>query len=392
MQPLGYSQVFRLLRGLSETGTRYALVSLERAGDLGQTDRLEKVRSELEAAGIDWTPLRYLGGSARNVGSNLARALSAVLHRMREGDIELIHARGYMAASVALTVKNITGTPYIFDFRGYWIDEQRDSGRWFVGEQRYRVGKLWERRLFAGASASVSLTETGAEDVMNGVFCPWPKERPSLAIPTCVDFEAFPLRRGDQAPARHDRLKGKLVIGFIGSINASYRVTESIELFAHISKLRKDAHLLCLTSQVDEITVRLRAAGIASDRFTALSVDHAEIAAWLHQVDWGLLLLHTPYAKRASMPTKLGEFFASGVAPLHEGCNADVERWVTKSGCGHTLNTETPAGIVAAAEHVATTRLEVEALREARARTESHFSLASGIQRYEALLSTLLKR
>ncbi|MBK8011022.1 MAG: glycosyltransferase [Deltaproteobacteria bacterium] len=390
LEPLGYSQVFRLLRGLSKAHVRYALVSLERARDLAQLNRLAEVKSELEAVGIDWIPIRYLDGSARNIASNLARALAAVLQRIKRGDVRLIHARGYMAASVALAAKSITGVPYIFDFRGYWVDERRESGRWFVGDRRYRAGKQWERSLFAGCCASVSLTEAGAEDVRTGVFGPWPSERPSLVIPTCVDFDAFSLRRGEEAPARHHRLAGKLVVGFIGSLNASYRVTESIELFLQISRLRDDAHLLCLTSQVEEITTRLAHAGVGRARFTALNVPHTEIADWLHQVDWGLLVLNTPYAKRASMPTKLGEFFASGVAPLHEGCNADVARWISRSGCGHTLSTGTPAGIAAGAHYVASTTLKIDDLREARRRTEAHFSLASGIERYHKLLSTLL--
>src|SRR3989338_5821874 len=43
---------------------------------------------------------------------------------LKKERISFIHARSYVACSIALWLKKITGTPYIFDIRGLLADER----------------------------------------------------------------------------------------------------------------------------------------------------------------------------------------------------------------------------------------------------------------------------
>src|SRR5690606_31353385 len=113
----------------------------------------------------------------------------------------------------------------------------------------------------------------------------------------------------------------------------------------------------------------------------------------LLSIDWGLLLLKETPAKRASMPTKLGEFFASGVRPIQHGCNPDVRAWVERSGLGLVLEDLSDASLDAAADVIATSSPVTPEEREAVRRvTRPHFGLAEAIERYAALLTRVVLR
>ena len=395
LQPLGYSQVVRLLRSLSGPARRYVLVSMEREDDLSDTLRREALAAELEAARIRWVP-RVYEGPARNMVTLAATAL----REAQRADASLLHARSYLAAGAARWVKGVRGTPYLFDKRGYWIDEKREAGRWFTADWSYALGKRAERALFEGAEGLVSLTRLGVEDVRAGAFGAWPASRPAVVIPTCVDYEAFTLEHDlgvVPEPIRRE-LEDKLVLGYIGSVNASYEVEAMCQLFARVRRRRADAHLLALTGQPEALAAALHASGVDVDADVTLTrAPHADMPAWMTLVDWGLLLLATSFAKRASMPTKLAEFFAAGVRPVQYGCNEEVTRWVVRAGSGLVLNGLEANQLEEAARRIARspTRASREPstwamLERARRLTREHFSLATGLTRYNDLLDALL--
>jgi hypothetical protein len=132
-----------------------------------------------------------------------------------------------------------------------------------------------------------------------------------------------------------------------------------------------------------------RAAGIADERCTNVTVHHDAMPRWMALVDWGLLLLTTSIAKRGSMPTKLAEFFASGVRPVFIGCNEEVGRWVNAAGSGLVLGSTSDEELRAAAARISASAPDPELLRRARESTAPHFSLRSGVDRYDALLRAI---
>jgi hypothetical protein len=157
-----------------------------------------------------------------------------------------------------------------------------------------------------------------------------------------------------------------------------------------VQRRRAAAHLLCVTRQADAMAQALAAHGVAPESYTLAAAPHDQVAHWMHATDWGFLLLRETFAKRAAMPTKLAEFLATGVRPIHHGCNAEVGDWVRRCGSGYPLPALAPSELERAAEAVAHAPRDPAALRAARERARPHFSLASGIDRYDALLATLL--
>ena len=116
---------------------------------------------------------------------------------------------------------------------------------------------------------------------------------------------------------------------------------------------------------------------------------HDQIQRWVPRIDWGLMVLATTPAKRASMPTKLAEFLAAGVRPIHHGCNDEVGRWVRDAGTGVSLEDLSDAAIASAVATITESRRDVERLRRGRSIAEPHFALARGIERYQGILKRL---
>jgi hypothetical protein len=386
LEPLGFSQVYRVVEGLGRRGLPYVLLSLEKPADLEDAPRVAELDERLRQAGVTWWREPYVtGGGGKAAARNVATLLRRTLAACALDGVGLIHARGYVPAMAAHAARRTLRVPYVFDARGYWVDERADEGQWFTSPARLAAARLVERNLYSGAAATVSLTQLQADDIAGGRFGP-NRERPATCITTCADFDDFKLKDASRAPAEmRERLKGQLVLGLVGSINASYQTDKMIALARRVLHRRADAHLLVLSAQKDAYRERLR--DVSPAQVSIERADHRAMPGWLGLIDWGLQLL-TPErpAKRASMPTKLAEFLGTGVRPVHYGCNAEVDEWVRRTGSGIVLKDLSDASIEEAARTIVTQRLDRASIERAREIAAPHFSLASGVARYEELM------
>jgi glycosyltransferase involved in cell wall biosynthesis len=389
---LGFSQVFRVIEGLSRRGVPYALVSIERERDLQDSRRMAEVSSRVRAAGIDWKWGVYReGGRPAAVAENMGRLAALAAQQVARHRPALIHARAYHAALVALGLHLSLARRWIFDARGYWIDERIEEGRWFTTPARLRAARAVERQLFSRADAIVTLTQLQADDVAQGQF--GRVRGPVVVIPTCADYDEFRPRAVSELhavpPHVVQRLHGRLVLGVVGSLNRAYLGRETARLAATVLTQVPDAQVLVLSAQGKEWAGAFAAEGVPEDRLLITRVDHEAIPFWMNLMTWGLLLL-TPEtkAKTAMMPTKLAEFFASGVRVCVHGCNREVAEWVRRAGGGLVLDDVSPASLTSAAHTIATRPSPDDGT--ARERTCGHFSLATGLDRYESLLRGLV--
>jgi glycosyltransferase involved in cell wall biosynthesis len=387
LEPLGESQVVRLVERLSKIDiARFTVVSLEKEADLQDVARVDALHARLEQSNIVWRYAKYRHG-VRGNADNMTRVTEIVGDVVRRDRPSLIHARSYQAGLIAMGMRGVSKVPYLFDFRGYWVDERIEANRWFKNEPSLHAARVLERQLFQNAAGVVSLALPAAGDTLDGKFGAW-DDRPVRVIPTAVDETEFSLDL--RAEKRLPELEGKLVIGFIGSFNSSYMIDRSFELVADLCDLREDAYLLVLTRQKEEAMAMIQKVGIPEGRYSVESATHAEMPKWMASVDWGLTLLYTTQAKRGSMPTKLGEFLASGVRPIHHGCNDEVTRWVDFTGSGMVVSDLSREGVREVARKIADDESSKVNLGHAREVAMRHFSLARCAQRYADLYDELI--
>ncbi|HKC65139.1 MAG TPA: glycosyltransferase, partial [Pyrinomonadaceae bacterium] len=202
LEPLGRSQVLSYLLALTLRGFPYTIVSLERDRDLEDKNAVKELERELSIHNIHWVHFPFRTGGSRAVLRNCRTVLRAAREIILQDDVRLIHARSYVPAMTARLLQRRFSTPYIFDMRGYWVDELRDEGRWFTNKLAYRMGKQIEKRLIKDAAAIVTLTQIQADDLRAGLLR-GRQEKPVEVITTCASYEEFNLDRqpGETIPS-----------------------------------------------------------------------------------------------------------------------------------------------------------------------------------------------
>ncbi len=380
---LGRSQVLAVSERLQSMGWRCTILSLE-PGTARPAD-LESLRKRMASSGVRWFQSSYRSGragAARN-----AVTMSNMVRRVW-GSTDLFHCRSYFGAFYPSVAAALGSAPYVFDTRGYWVDEKVEAGRWFQDRASLAIARRVERNLYNRAGAVVSLTELAAEDVRRGCFGkPHARDR-SICIPTCVDYGRFQIDRG--APP-DEFLRDGQVLAYVGSLNPSYEYRRSLELAKLVLRRNSSAKLVALTAQVSEMSSLVDELAIPADRCLVRNVPYDEIHRWLPWIDVGLMLLVPPIrAKRASMPTKLGEFFATGVSPITHGGNSEIAEWVRRAGSGLALEDLSDASLERAADFVVSNLPDMERRVRARLLAEGHFSLDSAARRYDILFQNVL--
>ena len=388
---IGFSQVFRVVEGLAQRGIPYALVSLEREKDLADHHRVAAIQARAKQSGIDWVWGVYReGGGLLAVAENMGRLGALATRQVLRHRSRLLHARAYHSALVTAGLSTSPRRRWIFDARSYWIDERLEEHRWFTTPRRLAVARSVERQLFSSCDAVVTLTQLQADDVLRGEF-----GRPKgqvLVIPTCADFDEFRPRCAEElslVPSTvRERLAGKLVLGIVGSLNRAYLGPQTARLATEVLRRRVDAHVLVLSTQRDEWMAAFAAEGAPLERVTICRANHEAMPQWLNLLTWAVLLLAPETrAKRAAMPTKLAEFFATGVRVCAHGCNQEVTEWVDRAGGGLVLRTMDDETLLRAAAHISSVSGHDHSARE---RARAHFSLQSGLDRYERLVNSLV--
>ena len=239
--PLGQSQVIPYLQQLTRSGYQFTIISFEKK------KRFEKngnyIQQMLDQSGIKWQPAIF--SSKPPVLSKLydlwqikTRALQ--LHRKEKFD--LIHCRSYVAAGAGLHLFRKTGTPFLFDMRGFWVDERLDNGQWKLKNPMHRFFynyyKKREKIYFDKAFHIISLTWKGKDELVNHYSVPAGK---ITVIPCCVDLELFDYQTisTEAIAAKKEELnigKSNKVISYLGSFGGWYLLKEMFDFYIAMKK------------------------------------------------------------------------------------------------------------------------------------------------------------
>jgi glycosyltransferase involved in cell wall biosynthesis len=342
LDPLGQSQVLPYLRELSRRGVSFTLLSFERPAALAaHADKVETLRKQLAAQGIQWHWLRYhqtpsLPATIFDVlnGVRLARRL------IKSNQLELVHARSHIPATIALTLKKLCGVRMIFDVRGLMADEYVDANHWRKDSLPYRLTKTMERRALAAADGVVTLTDAiwpiinqweglrGRDDIVHKV------------IPCCADLDLFRFSEADRERRRSELgLANRFVFTYSGSIDGWYLTEEMADFFASVLKRRSDAHALWLTpTKHDRIRSLMQQRGVAESRYTIVAAQPQEVPSYLSSSDAGIAFIKPCFSKLASSPTKYAEYLACGLPIAINAGIGDSDALVTEEHAGTLIS------------------------------------------------------
>jgi glycosyltransferase involved in cell wall biosynthesis len=338
LDPLGQSQVIPYLKELSKKGYSFTLLSFERghAYTRAGIDESTELHQQLADSEIDWHWLRYhktpsLAATSYDVLAGIRYGSRLV----RDKQIEMVHARSHIPATIALRLKRRFGVKMIFDVRGLLADEYVDAGHWQKGSIPYRITKTAEGRALAAADGVITLTER-----IWPVMSQWENLRnrnvAHQVVPCCADLELFKFSREDRKRRRAELgLQDGFVIVYSGSIDGWYLTERMADFFATMKKQRPNAHFLWLTpARHQRVHELMRARGIGEPDYTVLASAPRDMPSYLSAGDAGLALIKPCFSKLASSPTKYAEYLGCGLPLIINEGVGDSDVLITREKVG----------------------------------------------------------
>jgi glycosyltransferase involved in cell wall biosynthesis len=385
LDPLGQSQVLQYVLGLAPRH-KMVVLSYEKPENLADTARLTELEDRLKAAGVTWHSRIWhrkpgIPATVYDINRGIAQATRIV----RENDIQIVHCRSYIGSMIGLAVKKRTGVRLIFDMRGFWPDERVEGGIWRAGSLPYRYFKRVERKLFQKADHVVSLTRAGVREI---AAMPYLAGRmpPVSVIPTCTNLDMFhPVPTPRQG----------FTLGYVGSVGSWYMFTEVAQAVARLFEMRPDARFLVINKGGhDLIRSELEKAGVDLSRVEIRQVPFDQVAEQIGRMDAGIFFIKPVWSKRASCPTRMGEFLACGKPCLANAGCGDVEEDFAQTQTGVTLRSTDDqgvdmSGLDAALERLITLSTDPQMQTRCRTAAEERFSLGGAIEEYDSIYQRL---
>ena len=389
LEPLGESQVVNYVERLA-TEHGITLLSFEKAEDLADSARVSAMTRRLGAHDIAWLRLRYhkrpaVLSTALDIAWGALRARAVCRRR----SVRIIHARGYVSSLIALAARGASRAAFLFDMRGFWIDEKVEAGHWRAGGLLYRVAKWWEARFFAGADAVVVLTQAGVR-ALPELGYDVPPSVPIKVIPTCVDLERFrPLGRDAELVERLG-LTGARVVGCVGTISNWYMRAEMLRYLALVARSLPHARVLMVTREDHEALRRdAVAAGIPSEQLVLVSAPFEDMPRFIRLFDVGIFFIRPVLSKRASAATKLAEFLASGVPVVINDGVGDSGSIVREGRVGLVLDSLSPVSFHASIGALQAMLADDGMWERCRDTARRLFDVESGVVEYRNLYDRL---
>ena len=395
LEGLGQSQVLPYLRGLTNRGVEFDLISFELP--TASDDAIDALRTSLNESGIHWSPLRRQRDPRLRIKVvETLRGISVALSKAARRRPLIVHGRSYLPTAIADVIATlIPGARLIFDCRGMLGDEYVDAGYWSTDRREYRLVKRYEARAFRRADGVVVLTNALRRWVLDQRLL---GPTTQLAcIPTCVDLDKFDFRPSDRERRRRELgLGDRTAIVYAGSLGGLYRDADMAR-FVGLLKQRSAlpiTFVVLTASNSDEFVNLVRNAGLAEDEILVRKVLPAEMPSYLCAGDVGLAFGKGCFARLGCSPTKLAEYLACGLPVVTNGDFGDQGELVGERDTCVVVEDFGDDELSAAADRLLAlaARPLVERAEHGRALARSRFGLAVGIDRYEALYRSLTRR
>lgn len=385
---IGQSQIMPYIVANADRGFKFHILSFEKSGN---TEKIQQVQQVLDSHSISWHRLQFSTGNMIFKAWDVFKFIFLAFYISIRYGCGIIHSRSYMASSIGLAVKWLTGKKLIFDKRDFWIDAKVETHRINPAKAShkpvYKALRFFERRLFRQADHIVSLTHAAKEIVLQK----YPQRRPEeiSVIPCCADLSLFnPANVTAESIAEKKQSLGLNgpgpVFGYVGSIDPAYFISELLDCFKVIRTQEPGAKMLFLINngaeQLQELAGRK---GISMSDLVITSAPRAQMPLHISLFDIGLFFIMPSYAKKASSPTKQFEMLAMRKPIITNEGVGDAARIMKELDCGFLVTefTEAQYGQVAA--------WALQHRHDDRAYDMSHYSLEYGAASYNSIYHKL---
>jgi glycosyltransferase involved in cell wall biosynthesis len=384
LEPLGQSQVFAYLRGLSQD-YNITLITYEKDEDWADKARLQKARTDCKDLGIRWLPQHFRRWPKIVAPAfSMIRMVWLVRREVRRRDIRLIHARSNIPAATALAVSWITGVPFLFDLRSLFPEELITARRIRRGSFLHRA-IIWAERLCLAKSAAVISQTHVAVNHLKSVYPTELKNQRLVMIPTCADLDRFspPL----------DRPSGPTVHGCIGTILSGWFRTDWLAAWlSAVAQDDTDARFDIVTrDDADRVRVALDPMNKFGDRLMIGPRPSEEMPAAVRGHDLTVMFYAGgEVSELGRSPTRMAEVLGCGLPVVANEGVGDVADIIRRYNVGVVVKDGSNVAMMAALDELKELRSDPDLPSRCRKAAEEVFSLQAGTEAYRKLYAKIL--
>ncbi|MHC1706144.1 MAG: glycosyltransferase [Bacteroidales bacterium] len=329
--PLGQSQILPYLTGLTLKGHNITILSLEKEANLKKN--LSLIQDICSKYHISWYYLSFPENHNRFSQFKTNRKFNIkALEISREINCDLIHCRSYPASLAGRYIQKKTSVPWVFDIRGFWIDERKEGKIWNTKNLFVKLIISWlrlkERKLYSHASAIVSLTHKGKAIIENKFIRPG-KTPVISVIPCCADYSVFKPLENDKRNEVRSNLgisQSTYLLSYLGSLGTWYMLDEMLDFFSTLLIHKPDSCFLFITGEPPYLIKKLAGEkGIPEGKLLFRSSPRDQIPALLSASDCGIAYIRPVFSKLASSPVKWAETLACGTPVIVNTKVGDIE-------------------------------------------------------------------
>lgn len=388
--PLGQSQVLSYLKILSADFS-FDVLSFEKPEALELKEDL--VKGFIEGYDVRWIQMKYTKKPPiLSTLLDLWKGKQKIKQLASQGSYDIVHCRGYILADLALYAQKVLKAKMIFDMRGWWPDEKVEAGVWSGAIYRpvYDYFKSLERKVFKLSDHGISLTFAGYDEIGKLKLKPLAD---CSVIPTCVDFKLF--KPFDPAIRTSMRKQLKIdeedkVILYSGSLGGNYSMALIFGLYKAMKKRTEKVKILLLTrTDKSFVEAEVMAAGVNMNDVRIATSDFPDVHKYLMAGDYGLVNYLKTYSTIGRSPTKLGEYWASGLPVVSESGIGDIDLLLNKyPESGVLVDDLNEQGYDMAASKLLQMTTTKDQLRSY---SKDYYDIEKGASKYKGIYDSLLK-
>ncbi len=394
--PLGQSQVIPYLKGLTQYGYEFTILSCEKPTRFER--HKEEIKKILDANSIKWEPIPY--HKSPPVLSTIYDVIklkhkAKQLHRL--GKFDMVHARAGTPSLVGLWMKKKLGIKFLHDIRDFFADSRIDGGSWnynnFLYRMIYHYFKRLEKKEIEHCDGIVCLTNIAKEIITQ--LPHYDSKKIVEVIPCSVDLNLFDPEKVDFLA--RENLKFELgikdtdtIFSYLGTTGGWYLTDETMKLCKGISEAHSNAKFLFITpDEPEKVIAMAENAGINLDHIIVKYASRSEVPLLLSLSNYSTFFIKPCFSKKSSSPTKHGEIMAMGIPIITNAGVGDVKEIVEKYNSGFVIDSFSQNSFSEVIKNIDNpAQFDRMAIREG---AKDFFSLDKAVIKYRNVYNTILR-
>lgn len=379
LEPLGQSQILSYLVPLSKEH-QFHVVSFEKEKDYENVEHHERIQRICKENNIIWKPLHYKKGNRKlSVILGFFELIKTCIKIIKKEKINIIHARSYFPAFIALFLNKLYRTPFIFDMRALWPEELVEAGRLKNKGLVWKGVKYLEKKCLKKSIAVVSLTQAAVDYLVQSHPSIDLIEKTSV-IPTCADLDRF-------IPIESEKTNDKIVLSCVGSmLTGWFKLNILKEVIHYMLENYKYVDFEFLTR--DNRTKLLNKLDLESkytNRITIDTVLFKDMPKRIASHDGSVFFFTANISKLGSAPTRMAELLGVGIPVLTNSGVGDVGTIVKEHKIGILIDSIEKEEIKKSCDSFIDLIRDKNITKRCRETALELFTLNAGVNRYKSI-------